>query len=553
MPLHGQDLPRPLSDFLVIGSGIAGLSLALQLASHGTVTLLTKKGRADSNTNYAQGGIAAVLSPEDRFDLHVQDTLVAGDGLCDQEVVRQIVESGPRCIDVLLKLGILFTKSHEGKGKKRAWDLGKEGGHSMRRVIHSGDITGRAIERALVATASAHRNIRLLENHIAIDLITTAKLGLTGANRCVGAYALDSTKGTVKTFMARATVLASGGCGKVYLYTTNPDIATGDGVAIAYRAGARVANMEFVQFHPTCLYHPEAKSFLISEAVRGEGAFLVRQDGTRFMPQCDARAELAPRDIVARAIDAEMKRSGADCVFLDIRHKGEAFIRERFPNIHATCLKYGIDMAHDPVPVVPAAHYQCGGVIAGVDGRTDIGALFCIGEVACTGLHGANRLASNSLLEAVAMASACAQACAQAPSLPRLKVPKWESGEASEPDELVVVSHNWDEVRRLMWDYVGIVRTTKRLQRAASRLRNLDREIQEFYWNFRVTADLLELRNLVKVAQLIVESAMRRRESRGLHYSLDFPSHLPGPPANTILCREEPKISFEETTPHPGT
>lgn len=512
-------------DYLILGSGIAGLSLALDLAQHGTVAIVTKKNRAESNTNYAQGGIACVTSAEDTFELHVKDTLEAGAGLCQEKVVRAIIQEGPGCVKKLINLGMSFTErdSLESNGK-RELDLTKEGGHSKRRVLHAKDVTGREIENALLHAIENHPNIQIFENHFAINLTTTHDLKLSGVNQCLGAYVFERDTQKVLTFQATATILATGGCGKVYLYTTNPDIATGDGVAMAYRSGAHIANMEFVQFHPTCLYHPEAKSFLISEAVRGEGGKLLHANGETFMERYDSRQELAPRDIVARAIDAEMKRTGEDCVYLDISHKDKDFILKHFPNIYHTCLQYGIDITQQPIPVVPAAHYQCGGVITEIDGSTNISHLYAIGEVACTGLHGANRLASNSLLEAMVVAHQAAQTI---PPLKRysqkIQIPAWESSNVSDPDELVVVSHNWDEIRRLMWDYVGIVRTTKRLQRAASRLKNLDREIQEFYWNFKLTSDLLELRNLALVAQLIVQCALKRKESRGLHYTLDYP------------------------------
>lgn len=513
-------------DFIVIGSGVAGLTFALHTASRGRVAIITKKDRAESNTNYAQGGIAAVTSKEDTFEMHVRDTLTAGAGLCKEEVVRTIVEHGPDRIAELIDLGMKFTeRTVPAPAGGRELDLGREGGHSKRRILHAQDITGREVERALLNAVAEQPNIEVFENHNAIDLITTQKLGRPGVNRCVGVYVLDKLRQQVETFAAPCVILATGGCGKVYLYTTNPDIAAGDGVAMAYRAGAAVANMEFIQFHPTCLYHPRAKSFLISEAVRGEGAILKTVDGREFMDAYHPLKSLAPRDVVARAIDSEMKRSGADYVTLDITHKPARFIIERFPNIYATCLGYGIDITKEPIPVVPAAHYQCGGVVTSVDGQTEIAGLYAVGEVACTGLHGANRLASNSLLEALVCSHLASQhAMSTKAELPEKDLPEWHSGDASDPDELVVVSHNWDEIRRLMWDYVGIVRTNRRLQRARKRIANLQAEIQEYYWDFVVASDLLELRNIATVAELIVECALIRPESRGLHYNLDFPN-----------------------------
>jgi L-aspartate oxidase len=511
-------------DFVVIGSGIAGLSFALKAAKHGSVAVVTKRTGADTNTAWAQGGIACVTSDEDSFELHVRDTLDAGAGLCDETVVRTIVTEAPARIQDLVELGLHFDE-REVSGH-REFDLGREGGHSKRRVLHVADVTGKEIENVLLRELGRQSHVELLENHMAVDLITAAKLGFAAEDRCLGAYVLDEQTGDVETIRSDRIVLATGGCGKVYLYTTNPDIATGDGVAMAWRAGATIANMEFVQFHPTCLFHPKAKSFLISEAVRGEGGVLRNNRGEDFMQRYDPRRSLAPRDIVARAIDAEIKRSGAHCVFLDITDKPVEFLRERFPNIYETCLRFGIDMTKQPIPVVPAAHYQCGGIETDVNGATSLPGLYAIGEVGCTGLHGANRLASNSLLEGLVVAHravASAVACRSSDNQRAIPVPEWKSGNVQDVDELVVIYHNWDEIRRLMWDYVGIVRTDKRLQRASARLRNLQREIREFYWNFKVSVELLELRNLATVAALIVDSALSRKESRGLHYTLDYP------------------------------
>ena len=514
-------------DFVVLGSGIAGLSFALKAAERGSVAVITKRERGESNTVYAQGGVACVTSGEDSFDLHLRDTLTAGAGLCDEAVVRTIVTEGPERIRELISLGVQFDE-RDLEGGERELDLGREGGHSKRRVLHARDATGREIEQSLLRAVEASPNIDLMENHMAVDFITTAKLGFATENRCVGVYVLDEASGTVETFRTDRLILATGGCGKVYLYTTNPGVATGDGVAMAWRAGASIANMEFIQFHPTCLFHPMARSFLISEAVRGEGGRLIDGKGREFMGRFHPKGALAPRDIVARAIDAEMKRTGAPCVYLDISHKPAEFVRERFPTIFEKCLALGIDITKEPIPVVPAAHYQCGGVVTDANGASSIRGLYAIGEVACTGLHGANRLASNSLLEAVVIAHRAIEHSrwklpVNGPTNADLVLPEWVSGNAMDVDEMVVIYHNWDEIRRLMWDYVGIVRTDKRLQRASTRLSNLQREIQEFYWNFKVSTDLLELRNLATVAALIVDCALMRKESRGLHYTLDYP------------------------------
>ena len=525
-------------DYLVIGSGIAGLSFALEAATNGEVLVVTKRSRDESNTKYAQGGIAAVLAEDDSFESHVQDTLVAGAGLNHKRAVDLCVREAPGRITMLRDAGAKFdlapTHSHADESSpslssraraanpaQQDLDLHLEGGHSKRRIVHAGDMTGREIERALVEAVNANRNIRVLDEHMAIDLITLAKYG--GPEVCAGAYVLDVEQGKVITVLARATILASGGAGKVYLYTTNSDVATGDGVAMAFRAGAEVANMEFYQFHPTCLFHPQAKTFLISEALRGEGAILRRLDGTPFMKEYDPRMELAPRDIVARAIDHEMKRSGAEHVLLDITHKDATFVKEHFPGIFAECMRYGIDITRETIPVVPAAHYLCGGVTTDLGGRTTIPGVWAIGECAHTGLHGANRLASNSLLEGMVFAHGAAKALAEVErSKPWPDVPEWDVGEAVPSDEAVVITQNWDELRRLMWNYVGIVRSSRRLRRAARRIALLQEEIAEYYWNYFVTRDLLELRNIATVAQLIVECAAARRESRGLHFTLDY-------------------------------
>ena len=506
-------------DVLIVGSGLAGLSSALMLAPTKRVAVITKRAASEGSTGWAQGGIAAVWNKDDSFDAHIADTLVAGAGLCDLAATRRVVENAPQAIAWLQTLGVPFS---EEDGQLH---LTREGGHSARRIVHVTDATGAAVQRTLIEQVQKTPNITLFEQHTLVDLITTEKLGLPG-KRCLGLYALDDATDQVLTFEAPQTILATGGAGKVYLYTTNPDTATGDGIAAAWRAGCRVQNMEFIQFHPTCLYHPHAKSFLISEAVRGEGGRLLLPDGTRFMPAHDARLELAPRDVVARAIDFEMKKGGFDCVYLDISHQPLSFLQEHFPNIYARCLELGIDISKQPIPVVPAAHYTCGGVLADLEGRTDIDGLYAIGETACSGLHGANRLASNSLVECMVFAQAAAHDIAQSTRQTTPSLPAWDDSQVSDADETVVISHNWDELRRFMWDYVGIVRTNKRLNRAAHRVALLQDEIHEFYAAFHVTRDLLELRNLVQVADLIVRSAQARHESRGLHFSRDYPQML---------------------------
>lgn len=518
------------TDFLVIGTGIAGLTFAMKVAHHGRVAIVTKKEVMETSTNYAQGGIASVFGQYDSFDLHIRDTLEAGDGLCNKDVVELVVRSGPERIRELINWGVAFTQSSTGQLEL---DLGLEGGHSQKRIVHAGDFTGHAIEQALVDRARNHKQIDIFENHIAVDLITYStrmKRGLVTAaheDRCCGAYVLDTKSNHVHTFQAKITVLATGGTGKVYLYTSNPDIATGDGIAMAYRAGALVANLEFVQFHPTCLYHPEAKNFLISEAVRGEGGVLIDSRGHAFMEDYDPKKDLACRDVVARAIDGELKKSGDDCVFLDITHEKPDFVRERFPNIGQKCLSLGIDMTKEPIPVVPAAHYMCGGVLVDIHGKTDIERLYAVGETACTGLHGANRLASNSLLEAVVYAHMAAeQALKELDSISDAVcdvVPPWDPMGTSDSDEAIVVSHNWDEIRRCMWNYVGIVRSNKRLLRARNRIESIQKEIHEYYWDFKITSDLVELRNIAMLAELIIQSAMLRKESRGLHYNIHYP------------------------------
>jgi L-aspartate oxidase len=510
------------TDVLIIGGGAAGLTAALQLAPHARVTVLCKGEMEAASSTWAQGGIASVTDPEDSLEAHVQDTLSCGAGLSDPDIVRFTVEHAAESISELVRLGVRFDS------EDNHYHLTREGGHSFRRVLHVADATGRALIETLTNQVLDHPNIDMFRDRVAIDLVNLSKLG-RHPNRCAGAYVLNRSTGHVEVFQARFVILATGGASKVYLYTSNPDSSTGDGIAMAWRAGCRIANMEFNQFHPTCLYHPHAKSFLISEAIRGEGGLLLLPDGERFMHRFDARLELAPRDIVARAIDHEIKRLGADCVYLDISHRPRAFIETHFPTIASRCLELGIDITREPMPVVPAAHYTCGGVLVDQHGVTDIPALYAIGEVSCTGLHGANRLASNSLLECLVFARSAAAHVLQRLEEPAsdVAIPQWDESRVTDSDEDVIIAHNWDELRRFMWDYVGIVRTDKRLQRAQRRLDLLRQEIHEYYSNYRVTNDLIELRNLVHVAELIVSSALSRQESRGLHYNLDHPGLLP--------------------------
>lgn len=516
----------PIScDFLVIGSGLAGLTAAMELSRHGRVLVASKVNASECNSFYAQGGIACVVDPADSVDAHVSDTLKTGSGLSHMDVVRKIVEGGSARIAQLEQLGIEFDRRNRREDGNQ-YDLGQEGGHSRRRILHAGDITGQAMMQVMLQQTRSCQNLTIRENLMAIDLITTGWIGHSGPNRCVGAYFLDKETDAIFPIHSTCTVLATGGLGKVYLYTSNPDIATGDGVAMAWRAGLPIRNMEFVQFHPTCLYHPHAKSFLISEAVRGEGAELKDLRGNSFMQDIDERGSLATRDITARAIDFVMKKHGDPYVYLDITHRSETFLRERFPNLYSACLRYGINMARDPIPVVPAAHYSCGGVVADVKGSTALPGLYACGEVANTGLHGANRLASNSLLEALVCGHAAAREIAGVWKDYReeVPIPPWRCGEAVSSDEAVVVEHNWNEVRTAMWDYVGIVRTERRLARARSRIRTLRQEIKEYYGDYLVTSDLLELRNIADVAELIIRSAEQRKESRGLHYMADHPA-----------------------------
>ena len=538
-------------DYFVVGSGMAGLMSALHLAAYGKVVVATKGRLADCNTNFAQGGICCVMDPNDTFDKHARDTMIAGAWLGNSKVVHEICEHAPEGIQDLIDCGVRFAKKKGGD-----WDLTREGGHSARRIFHAGDITGEKCEAAMIRRVRRTKAIDVREETIVIDLIMTKRIGVKGENRCVGAYVLDKKSGEIYAVRSPNTILATGGCGKVYLYTCNPDTATGDGIALAWRAGAKIENMEFIQFHPTCLYHPQAKRFLISEAVRGEGAVLVNKHGKEFMKKYDPRGSLAPRDIVARSIDSEMKRTGDDCMFLDIRKKGRTYLMTRFPNIYQKCMEFGIDMAKDLIPIVPAAHYTCGGIQATVDGVTSIKGLSAVGECACTGLHGANRLASNSLMEALVCARLTAARLGPHPvtsgqlvegrgivgrgkkqptaNCQRPTIPEWKIGSAVPPDEAVLVAHMWDEIRRLMWDYVGIVRTNKRLARAAHRLKTLRREIRDYYFRYLVTPDTLELRNLAVCAELIVKSAQKRHESRGLHYTLDYP-RMSKKPKQTVL------------------
>ncbi|MCK9274140.1 MAG: L-aspartate oxidase [Syntrophales bacterium] len=529
------------SDFLVLGSGIAGLAFSIKAAGLGKVSIVTKKATVESSTNYAQGGIASVTAQTDSFESHIRDTLESGAGLCNENIVRYVVTEGPGRIDELIDWGVMFTRAENNKGT--LYDLGREGGHTHRRVLHASDLTGREIERALIEKAEQNNNISIYENHFAVNLITLSKL--TGVpqiqDRCLGAYVFDVEHGCVHTFRARFIVLATGGSGKVYLITTNPDIATGDGVAMAFRAGAEISNMEFIQFHPTCLYHPEARSFLISEAVRGEGGILKLKSGATFMEKYHPLKSLAPRDVVAKAIDTELKKSGDECVYLDITRRDRRFLENRFPHIYRKCIELGIDMAEEPIPVVPAAHYQCGGVRVNEHGETKVDRLYACGEVACTGLHGANRLASNSLLEAVVFAHRIYTRISMVYESTQegiIEIPAWDPKGAAESDESIVVSNNWDEIRMCMWNYVGIVRSNKRLERARRRIDIILQEINEYYWNFKITSELLELRNLAMVAKLIIECSCARKESRGLHFNLDYPGRDDSDtPKDTIITK----------------
>lgn len=532
--LHTSYVMQPssehVSDVLIVGSGAAGLSLALRLAQHCKVTVLSKGPLNEGATFYAQGGIAAVFDETDSIASHVDDTLIAGAGLCDKDAVEFIAGNARHCVQWLIDQGVLFDTETNSQGEER-YHLTREGGHSHRRILHAADATGKEVETTLVGKASAHPNICVMERRNAVDLITSNKVGLPGTKRVVGAYVWNREQEQVETYRAKTVVLATGGAAKVYQYTTNPDISSGDGIAMAWRAGCRVANLEFNQFHPTCLFHPQARNFLLTEALRGEGAYLKRPDGSRFMPDFDPRGELAPRDIVARAIDHEMKRLGADCMYLDISHKPAEFITQHFPMIHEKLLTLGFDLTKQPIPIVPAAHYTCGGVMVDQHGRTDLDGLYAIGEVSYTGLHGANRMASNSLLECLVYGwSAAEDILTRLPAIKLAKqLPHWDESRVDDSDERVVIQHNWHELRLFMWDYVGIVRTTKRLERALRRINTLQQEIDEYYANFRISNNLLELRNLALVAELIVRSAMERKESRGLHFTLDYPDMLPEP------------------------
>ncbi|KLV06498.1 MULTISPECIES: L-aspartate oxidase [Photobacterium] len=529
-------------DVLVIGSGAAGLSLALRLAPLGKVIVLSKGPRSEGATYYAQGGIAAVFDEDDSVDSHVEDTQIAGAHLCDEDVVRFIAENAKHCVQWLIDGGVPFDREDSGDSDQPRYHLTREGGHSHRRILHAADATGMAVQTSLQENVLNHPNIEVLERHNALDLITNQKLGRTEQpNRVLGAYIWNRNREAVETVRAKFVVLATGGASKVYQYTSNPDVSSGDGIAMAWRAGCRVANLEFNQFHPTCLYHPEARNFLLTEALRGEGAYLRRPDGSRFMPDFDERAELAPRDVVARAIDFEMKRLGADCMYLDISHKPADFVAKHFPTIYEKLLTFGIDITKEPIPIVPAAHYTCGGVVVDKSGKTDLDGLYAIGEVSYTGLHGANRMASNSLLECVVYAWAAATSIAEQldqVSLPD-SLPGWDESKVSNSDEEVVIQHNWHELRLFMWDYMGIVRTTKRLERAMRRIQLLQDETHEYYSNFRVSNNLLELRNLLQVAELMVRCALERKESLGLHYTLDYPE-ASGTPVPTILIPDQP-------------
>ncbi|MFJ2976774.1 L-aspartate oxidase [Kluyvera sp. NPDC087067] len=522
-----NSLPELSCDVLIVGSGAAGLSLALRLAEHSSVIVLSKGPISEGSTFYAQGGIAAVFDETDSIDSHIEDTLIAGAGICDRQAVSFVASNARHCVQWLIDQGVLFDTHVQANGEE-SYHLTREGGHSHRRILHAADATGREVENTLVTKALNHPNIRVLERSNAVDLIVSDKIGLPGPRRVVGAWIWDRNKEKVETCAAKSVVLATGGASKVYQYTTNPDISSGDGIAMAWRAGCRVANLEFNQFHPTALYHPQARNFLLTEALRGEGAHLKRPDGSRFMPDFDARGELAPRDIVARAIDHEMKRQGVDCMYLDISHKPEAFVRQHFPMIYEKLMGLGIDLTKEPVPIVPAAHYTCGGVMVDDYGRTDVEGLYAIGEVSYTGLHGANRMASNSLLECLVYGWSAAEDIHQRmpDGRPAEKLPAWDESRVEHSDELVVIQHNWHELRLFMWDYVGIVRSTKRLERALRRITLLQQELDEYYSRFRVSNNLLELRNLVQVAELIVRCAMMRKESRGLHYTLDYPDLL---------------------------